>query len=276
MKLSTKLSAVSSSLAIAAVLGFPGPVQAHTIGTVTATIAFPSSGLTHTMDTSLGPNSQPGLVSGTEVTPFTAFEFLPGLADNKFAAWCIEPQEFAESGAKLFNVNTLEQAPVVGSGNTMGDRGSVLGVGTRADDMRRLFGGVYEFANNTFSNVNAGLGLSAQDVRTAFQLSVWEIANETALSYNVAASNGIFFLSSGGGPNSANVVLQANAWLGNLANYHPEAGLYALVRNPDDTPNGQDFIVKAVPIPAAAWLFGSAILGTVALGRRKLKESAEA
>jgi hypothetical protein len=33
-------------------------------------------------------------------------------------------------------------------------------------------------------------------------------------------------------------------------------------------------IVQVVPIPAAAWSFGSALFGTVALGRRKQKKLA--
>jgi hypothetical protein len=36
-------------------------------------------------------------------------------------------------------------------------------------------------------------------------------------------------------------------------------------------PDKQDYVVQVVPIPAAAWLFGSALMGTLALGRRKQK-----
>jgi hypothetical protein len=140
--------------------------------------------------------------------------------------------------------------------------------------MRRLVGGGYSYESNTFKNVETSLGLSDRDLYTAFQLAVWEVANETTSTLNVDSSSsakGTFYLTSGGGANSANVISQANNWLSNLSSYTPESGLYAFVRDANSN-YGQDFMVKVVPIPAAAWLFGSALFGTAALGRRKRKE----
>jgi hypothetical protein len=49
------------------------------------------------------------------------------------------------------------------------------------------------------------------------------------------------------------------------------ANLVGLVAINSDGEKRQDFVAQVVPIPTAAWLFGSAIVGAVALGRRKKK-----
>ena len=73
---------------------------------------------------------------------------------------------------------------------------------------------------------------------------------------------------------NANIVDQANAWLGLAGQWlrweaNQLNNLVALVN--DST---QDFVAQ-VPIPAAAWLFGSALVGAVGLGRRR-KDKGEA
>jgi hypothetical protein len=265
-------TALSSVLAIAGALAFCGQAQADTLEQATlGGINFPADTRTHTLRTSAlsGVTGYGGLAEGTETFSQT---FLNG-PDGNWLGWCLEPQEYEESGSGLlYALNTLEQAPVQGSGSTMeglADVGSL----TRADAMRRLVGGGYSYESNTFKNVTVD-GLTDQDLYTAFQLAVWEVANETSATLNVnsaSSEKGSFYLTSGGGTNSASVISQANAWLGGLDTYTPESGLYAFVRNAGGN-YGQDFMVKVVPIPAAAWLFGSALFGTAALGRRKRKE----
>ena len=267
-----KLSAVAAALAIAGGLGFSGQALADALGTITdVTMSFPDATRTHTIDMDPGFNGYAGLASGSETN--ADWDFLPGVGDNGFAAWCLEPMEYLQSPA-TYDVNTLEDAPQQGSGLTMGSRNGVAG-STRADDMRRLFGGVYDFATDTFSDVTVA-GLSDRDLRTAFQVAIWEIANETddagAAGYSYDVTSGGFKRGSGGGDNWTNVASQANTWLGNLESYGAETGLLALVNT---TNNKQDFIVKVVPIPAAAWLFGSALIGTIAIGRRKTKAKAQ-
>jgi hypothetical protein len=274
MKRAMKLSAVSSALAIAAALAFSGQAMADTLDTILADISFPIPGRTLNMDLTAGvttsSNTYAGLALGAETDP--DWSFLPA-PDGSFRAWCLEPQETLQAGNRTYDINTLEQSPVMGSGNPMGSLSSLAGKATRADDMRLLFGGGYNFANDTFSNVTQSL--NAQETRTAFQIAVWEVANETAPQYQVGdvpATRGYFYVREiRDTTNDAAIIAQANSWLANLSSYTAAGGLLGLVRN-DTGSAGQDFIVQAVPIPAAAWLFGSALIGAVGLGRRKQKK----
>jgi len=64
---------------------------------------------------------------------------------------------------------------------------------------------------------------------------------------------------------------QAQNWLGLLDSDTSKGwtqlnNLFALVNQTDDK---QDFVVQVVPIPAAAWLLGSGLLGLFAVARRR-------
>jgi hypothetical protein len=251
-----KISAIGLTLALS------GPVMADTLGTIDAIISFPNATRTHNIDTNIGPSSYAGLASGSESDPNWNFLSNP---DGSFHAWCLEPTEFLD-GNNTYNVNTLESAPQDGNNFEMGDISGFAGT-TRADDMRLLVGGVFDFATGIFSDLdmslNGGMGLSGKDLYTAFQVAVWEIANEdTAASYDV--TSGGFQRDSGGGSNWSEVASQANQWLASLGSYSPNTYLLALVDG-----NNQDFLVSAVPIPGAVWLFGSVLLGWAGIGRRR-------
>jgi hypothetical protein len=143
----------------------------------------------------------------------------------------------------------LKDAPI-DAGN---DLDAPMGA-AQAADLKRLLNGAYAAWSGAPLNV------------TALQLAVWEIANEATTAYNLASGN--FFYQSGNDA-ARNV---ANGYLANVMNgtWNDASGVYyALVRN-----GAQDFVVKAVPIPAAAWLLGSGLLGLFGLARRKRQVAA--
>jgi hypothetical protein len=121
----------------------------------------------------------------------------------------------------------------------------------RAKAMRILFG-------NVLPDFSAGI---TTETAIALQIAVWEIANES-LGNGLNVNAGTLQVT-----NQLAARNLAQSWLANITSgvWTTEArGLIALT-----SATGQDFVAQVVPIPAAAWLFGSALLGVAALGRRR-------
>lgn len=245
---------------------------AMTYGTVDVTVNLPASGQkTNNLRTSALPGTTvyAGQFSGTFNTPSSGFTPPNLVGDNgtfDFVGWCLEPQEFWKKDWNYSFVD-IGDAPVVGAGTTMSARNV-------EDDMQRLFGGI---------NPNTASFLSDQKNRDAFQLAVWEIANEDVMlggkvDFDVdAGSFKVTWLKDN--TNYKNdVIALANQWLDGAANEGAGEWSQALLRaivSPGSGSGGrQDFVVQlpglippdaeivsAVPLPAAAWLFGSAFVG---------------
>lgn len=184
---------------------------------------------------------------------------------GKYVGICLEFSEFLFSGAQTYNFVGLEGAPVKGSvqAGNMSNQGRT---GTRGDDLRRLLGHVYPVFGGTtlasFFNYSV-VGLDASEAALALQLAVWEIANENFSDNNYALNNGTFQVS----VVNADALAQANLWLNALnSNWTKLTNVFALVNV--DT-GEQDFVGQVVPIPAAAWLLGSGLIGLLGIARRR-------
>ncbi len=164
-----------------------------------------------------------------------------------FVSFCIDLADGigVPSNDNVWDVVSLNDAPDPSAGP----------MNARAADLEKLLGGAI-----TTGSLNDALLLSATDA-AALQIAVWEVVHESSESYNVASGLVRF-------QNAAEGVLaQATTYLTGISTAKGMVGLKGLT-----SPDRQDFVGQVVPIPAAAWLFGSALMGTIALGRRKQKK----
>jgi hypothetical protein len=254
-----KLSAVAAALAIAGGLAFGGQALADTVDANFSLV----SGKKGTIYTNQGDGGGGLFASSLQVGSFNG-DLSPG--GDQFLAFCLQPQEFLDNN-NIYTVEALKDAPVTAPGSTMGPAGQTA--------MEILLGNVFPVFSETqaVQNVTVG-GLNQAQQFMALQLAIWEISNERTQgieSYSVSAGSGTF---SADAAFTAKIVNQANAWLASLSTdswkNNQLDNLVALVHA-----TGQDYVVQVVPIPAAAWLFGSALIGTIAIGRRKSKARAQ-
>lgn len=243
------LSTAGSVLALAGALAFSGQVAAdqvradylsHQGGNISTTngsggggrFTFDRTGL-RAQDS--GPEFQGTLNSNGGPTNLAG-------SDDIFYAFCLEPGQIL-ADPNTYNVTTLQSAPNPGAVGAMND--------DRAKAMRILFG-------NVLPDFSAGI---TTETAIALQIAVWEIANES-LGNGLNVNAGTLQVT-----NQLAARNLAQSWLANITSgvWTTEArGLIALT-----SATGQDFVAQVVPIPAAAWLFGSALLGVAALGRRR-------
>ena len=173
---------------------------------------------------------------------------LPNSPEGYFIGICLEFNEGLQSNTKLWDLKSLSEGPIDANDNPG------VPMGARAADLARLLNGVY---------ANWGSTPADRTFTTALQLAVWEIANEDLDSaYNLTANTGRIYFTSA--PTAARTLAQG--WLNKIGNEFNDATQYYRALTRDGT---QDFVVRVVPIPAAAWLLGSGLLGLIAVGRRK-------
>lgn len=252
MKSMMRLSAAGSVLALAGTLAFSGQAVADQ---VTATFnALNPATVAVTAWVRLPPGSDNPL---TRVdTAAGAFEFINasgpiemiGPANNEFVSFCIDLEDSIRyKETKTWNVVALASAPDASAG-PMG--------ATKADDLAKLLGAVI-----TTGKLNDAKTLG-DDQRAALQIAIWEVVHEKpGTPYDITDGDATFTVKS-------TVQDLAQGYLGQIANGTARmAGLVGLTSG-----ETQDMLAQ-VPIPAAAWLFGSALLGVAALGRRRRKET---
>jgi hypothetical protein len=244
MKRTLKLSAISSALAYTGMLVAAGTAHADTVTTNFSNVT-PGQGVTV---------ASPLFNSGTTAGVFnhTVLSSTPGGIDltpagtANFVAFCADLADYAGSGV-TYTIVGLKNIPDPGASN--------MGTAKAWDISRMLY-------NAVGANLASVSGLMPANA-AGLQIAVWEVIYETG-AYDIGSGTIKF---SG---NTAATTAATN-YLAGISGNTGMAGLVGLTNA-----NKQDFVAQVVPIPAAAWLFGSAILGTVALGRRKLKEGAEA
>jgi hypothetical protein len=256
MKRMTKLSAVSSALAMVGALAVSGEVLAEQVtGTLDSYEPLSNS---DRVIVSISALPGGGSFSGTEYAGLGYFTQQSGplltYNTNKFVSFCVDLSDNigVPSGTKVWDVVSLGDAANTPSG-PMGDQ--------RAAALALLLG-----SNDPGSggSLNDYRNLSTDVERAAMQVAVWEVAFETpstAGSYSLSTGNAKFTTTGSG--DSATILSTAQGYLDNMTVGISMGGLVGLTST-----ETQDFIGQ-VPIPAAAWLFGSALIGAVGLGRRK-------
>ena len=174
---------------------------------------------------------------------------LPDSPLGSFVGICLDISQTVNTGEATYEIRTLDDAPVPGT---------PMGV-AKAADLAKLIGsalgGVLSSAS-TLSTVNAA----------GLQLAIWEIVNETTLPYSITDGNFMGGIPNWTSPSDA-ALTAAEAYLTAFKAYTGPAaeGLVAMING-----KSQDFLVQTVvPIPAAAWLLGSGLLGLFGLARRK-------
>lgn len=256
MKHMMKINAVGSALALAGVLAFSGQAVADQVrgdylgyqgGNINTNQGNGGAGrFTFDRDVLRASDTGPEFegILKTHGGPTNL-----GGNDDVYYAFCLEPNETVMD-PETYDVLALSETPIDGVSGPMG---------TRAEDMKLLFGNVYP---------DFSVAIDTQKA-IALQIAVWEIANETADQYDV--DTGVMQFN-----NRANERAMAQNWLTAINDGSWTTKAQGLVGLSAITEDRQDFVAQVVPIPAAAWLFGSAIVGAVALGRRKKKAETQA
>ena len=189
---------------------------------------------------------------------------LPNSPAGVFYGICLELNESIASGSThVWHVETVDKAPIDASGLPSLSGG--MGLAT-AEMIAKL---VTRALGGSLSNA---FGLT-ETQQVALQMAVWEIVYETAATFDVTAGNiGVGFSSLGFGTaggipayatDNAGAIAQANAWLTGLGAFAAASNLFALTKD-----GVQDFLVQT-PLPAAAWLMISGLLGLFGIARRR-------
>jgi hypothetical protein len=295
MKRSVVKASLTSTIAVAALLAAGSASAATVIASYAGSTPSRVLGITGTVP-SPNPvaasgggglfvfNRPAGLAGGTApetLLPASGGNMGSGKAATsvgQFIGICLE---FNESllGSQQFEYQlvSLDKGPI-DANNTLPN-----GMGTtKAAHMAQLLGGVYPVFGgqiNTSPGSAAANWLSPTNVLAlALQISLWEIVHETAGPYSVSLGNAAW---SSSNTTQANAIAQANTWLGYLnsciagsaCTWKALTNLRAITETKEQNlvKPRQSFVVQVqvVPIPAAAWLLGSGLLGLFAVGRRR-------
>ena len=179
-------------------------------------------------------------------TTFTGTLLTNSPADD-FIGFCLDIDQHV-AGPVVYRVVDLTDAVVPGPTITA----------AKALDLAKLVGGVLAGSFNNVASV-----LTNGQKASAFQLAIWEIVNENSGTYDTTAG----WVVAG---TTDQVRALANTYLGMMAGATAASGLLALT-----SADHQDFMVQqVVPIPPAAWLLGSGLLGLFGLARRKTARTA--
>jgi len=220
-----------AGLAIAAVALFAAPLRADTV-----TAEFAGVNPNQTVSVALGSTNYIGLLAG-----YYNWNYLdgnPSFSPN-FRTFCVE-------------LNVGVQSPVTFNITSLTPKFSDL-------QASRL----QEFWGEHFADVGNGAQTAA-----AFQLGVWEIANETG---DLDLSSGNFrALTSGKRPTDSATVALAQSWLNTVDGQGTfETNLTLL-----DSDSSQDQITTTVPVPPGAVLGGMGLVSLIGYGLRRRRMAA--
>lgn len=264
-----RLSAVSSALAIAAALAFSGKALADTV-TAEFNNVSPKTTVSYSLKGGAFTGTQAGVFNFSGASgPINMF----GASNDMFVSFCIDLRDTVKPNPQNWSVVPLADAP---NPKPLNNPGNSMGY-TKAGKLAQLLGGTLGTELNNARNTasynlqDSGFTLNAGQRAAALQVAIWEIVWEDEGKIGSLADDDVRF-----NLGANNVIRkQAEYWLAGLDGY---AAMGHLVGLSSPTVFGgtatQDFVGQ-VPIPAAAWLFGSAMVGAVALGRRH-KEKGEA
>jgi hypothetical protein len=185
--------------------------------------------------------------------------------EKGFFSYCIEPLQ--SIGVGHGTVTNFTIGPLAGAGAGGISAAEALLIG-------ELFGRYSPLLSGNPDGPSTGLytGGTFRTAAAALQLAIWKInldtATETLGSWDFAS--GLMRVATGAPPLETGASLKADAvalaMLNSLTGSGPMAYLESL-RN--DTV--QDLLIQPVPIPAAAWLLGTGIVGLVGI-RRKFRK----
>jgi hypothetical protein len=179
--------------------------------------------------------------------------------EDNFIGVCIELGEFVDAAKSTFTIRDVADSPI--------DSVSVMGP-QRAADVAKLV--TLAFNGRLANALNTGAPV------LAFQIALWEISTDRV---NVPGSYSLTdMLSSYTHPVVSGAGLQAKQWLDKLNFEFLNAtslqtvlarNLFALTNGGDPQNDDRQDMLVQTPIPAAAWLLGSGLLGLFGISRRR-------
>jgi len=255
-----KLSAVAAALAIGGGLAFSGQAMADKVKAtytdmsaedyIEYDVEFKDGSTITNRGTYTGIFNFEGAQNIDDVSPVSGPIDL--FNDDQFVSFCIDLEDTIGPGHHevTWQLTNLADAPDANAG-PMG--------ATKANDIAKVLG--YTIDSGRLNDARFLSNAKAQ----AVQAVIWEIVHEKSTnSYDLASGTARFRgLTSG-------ALHQVDGILAGFGSATAMQGLVGLSKD-----GKQDFIGQ-VPIPAAAWLFGSALVGTAALGRRRGRDKAKA
>ncbi|AGA91776.1 hypothetical protein Thimo_3091 [Thioflavicoccus mobilis 8321] len=265
MQRTTKISALGATLAIGGMLAFSGQAMADKV-----TAKYTGMSETDTIRyTVMLPPGGPGATEKSGSTTNGIFNFenarntdtgtdpsgpIELFNNDQFVSFCIDLEDSIGTGNASWDVVALSAAPDAQAG-PMGAE--------KADAIAKALTYALENSANAGSidstKLNDARFLTAAE-KQAVQTVIWEIVHEDPDTAGYALDSGTATFT---GLRSAAKTF-ANEILAGYENVDAMKGLVGLTSS-----SKQDFVAQVVPIPAAAWLFGSALFGMAGIGYRR-------